>query len=184
MKCLLIAASHRRDSLNRKLATLAAPALSAQGMEVTAPDYDEFTLPLYNDELRESGQVPEEVKALAVRIAQYDALVFCSPEYNWSYPGSLKNTIDWLSHYAPCPLAGKTALLMSATPSKRGGVMGLNHLKVPLEAVGMHVYPSSFLLGEADTAFDDNGAFASEENAARMQQIVAAFATYAASLNE
>ena len=83
--------------------------------------------------------------------------MIATPEYNWSIPGSLKNLIDWLSYLKPCPLTGRTALLMCATPSKRGGPVGLSHLKTTLESVGMFVFPSSLTCGEAESVIGEAG---------------------------
>lgn len=180
--CLLLAASHRPASLNRMLVRRAAPLLEAEGFTAETPGYGEFDLPLFNDDDRERGAIPGQCRRIAERFERMDALVIASPEYNWSYPGSLKNLMDWMSHFSPSPLAGKPALLMSATPSKRGGVLGLAHLKSPLEALGMFVYPSSLLLPEAHTAFTSAGAFADAGQERRLLRLITEFSRYAKTL--
>lgn len=182
MKCLVIAASHRPASLNRTLAAVVAPLLEAEGFSVTLPPYAEFDLPLFNDDERERGLIPGNCLKIAKNIEKTDAFVLVSPEYNWSYPASLKNLIDWLSHLSPCPLSGKPVLLMSASPSKRGGVLGITHLKVPLEALGMFPYPASFLLPEAHQAFTPERALASADQHTRLANTVSGFARFATSL--
>ncbi len=67
----------------------------------------------------------------------------------------LKNAIDWLSRAKPMPLRGKRALLLSASPSLVGGNRGLWALRMPLEAIGVHVYPDMFSLASADKAVQD-----------------------------
>lgn len=183
MNCLLIAASHRPASLNRTLTRHAAPLLEAEGFAVDAPDYTAFDLPLFNDADRERGIVPPALDGIAQRMAAADALVISSPEYNWSYPGSLKNLIDWVSYLSPCPLARKSALLMSATPSRRGGVMGLAHLQTPLEAIGMYVFPTSFLLADAHLAFDAAGEFTDAAQKKRLSSIIHDFSAFANALH-
>lgn len=150
MNILVFAASHRTESSNRKLASLSARWLNDHKVRVDFAEYIELDTPLYNAELSEQGDIPASVSHIAQRVANADALVIAAPEYNWSIPGSLKNLIDWLSYLRPCPLSGKTALLMCATPSKRGGAVGLSHLKTALESVGMFVYPSALTCGEAE----------------------------------
>ncbi len=154
MKLLIFAASHRPDSFNRKLAKLAAAHLAAKGANVDFAEYGEFDMPFYNDETCAKSGVPDIAQSFAIRAANADGIVICSPEYNWSYPGSLKNIFDWTSRITPTPLAGKTALLMSATPGSRGGITGLTHLKTPLEALQLFVYPKLFPLGNTESAFD------------------------------
>jgi chromate reductase, NAD(P)H dehydrogenase (quinone) len=66
-----------------------------------APDDMEFTeipirdLPLYSPDY--DADYPPEGRALKEAIASMDAILFVSPEYNRSIPGSLKNAIDWAS---------------------------------------------------------------------------------------
>ena len=67
----------------------------------------------------------------------------------------LKNAIDWLSRAKPMPLRGKRALLLSASPSLVGGNRGLWALGMPLEAIGVHIYPDMFSLASADKALRD-----------------------------
>jgi NAD(P)H-dependent FMN reductase len=178
----LIVASHRTASLNRLLAGEAARLLEAGGCTVEAPDYAALDLPLFNAQQAEEGIIPPACYALAKRLAAADALVIASPEYNWSYPGSLKNLLDWMSHIIPCSLAGRTALLMSASPSLRGGVMGLTQLKTPLDALGMHVYPALFLLSGANQAFTEQGALAEAAQKERLARLTREFVAYTVAL--
>ena len=66
-----------------------------------APDDMEFTeipigdLPLYSADY--DADYPPEGKALKRAIAESDAVLFVTPEYNRSIPGALKNAIDWAS---------------------------------------------------------------------------------------
>lgn len=183
LHCLVIAASHRPDSLNRKLATAAVAQLHKEDFATDFPEYAAFDLPLFNDEERQRGHTPEALKSVAALMSKADALLIASPEYNWSYPGSLKNMLDWVSHLSPCPLSGKPALLMSATPSQRGGVVGLGHLKTVLEALGMYVMPSSFLLSRAPEAFAEDGNLADERQEARLSSLIHEFSAYAKALH-
>jgi NAD(P)H-dependent FMN reductase len=94
MRLLVFAASHRPESANRKLARLAADHLQAQGAIIDFAEYAEFDMPIYNDGTAAHG-VPEVAQSFAKRAGRADGIVLCSPEYNWSYPGSIKNIIDW-----------------------------------------------------------------------------------------
>lgn len=152
MKFLVFAASHRSQSLNRKLAQIAASHLSLCDHTVDFAEYAELDLPLYNDE-KASAALPPAVEKIGARIDHADGIIISSPEYNWSYPGSLKNMIDWLSRVSPLPTQNKTVFLMSASTSLRGGILGLNHLEPPLKSLQMHVFPKVFPLGDAVHAF-------------------------------
>ena len=153
MKLLAFAASHRPDSYNRMLIKIAQHYLETKNIQVDFAEYGEFDMPLYNDMMVEQSGVPESALAFAKRAASADGIIIASPEYNWSYPGTLKNIIDWTSRIIPSPVAGKTALLMSATPGSRGGIVGLQHLKTPLEALQLHPFHKVFPLGNCQSAF-------------------------------
>lgn len=159
MRLLVFAASHRPESYNRQLAKLAETHAKNKKVEVDFAEYREFDMPIYNDSGTLEG-APPSVKRFGERAAKTHGIIISSPEYNWSYPGSIKNILDWTSRMKPNPLAGKTALLMSATPGGRGGIVGLNHLKTPLEALKMFVFHRAFPLAHADSAFDGAGALA------------------------
>ena len=73
-------------------------------------------LPLYNDDVRTEGY-PPEVQTLRERVRAADALLFVTPEYNYSVPGVLKNAIDWASRPPEQPLDGKPAAIMGASPA-------------------------------------------------------------------
>jgi len=154
MKLLAFGASHRAESYNRKLAKLAAAEAAKLGAEVDFAEYSEFDMPIYNDSGTLEG-APKSVRSFGDRAAKADGIIISSPEYNWSYPGSIKNIIDWTSRIKPNPAAGKTALLMSATTGSRGGILGVSHLKTPLEALQLFVFPKMFPLGHAPDAFTE-----------------------------
>jgi chromate reductase len=66
-----------------------------------APDDLQFTeipirnLPLYSPDYDED--FPPEARAMKEVIAQSDAILFVTPEYNRGIPGGLKNAVDWAS---------------------------------------------------------------------------------------
>lgn len=146
VKLLALAASYRADSLNRDLLTLALPIVKAAGAKVTTLEYEACDAPLYRGE---HTDMPAGAKHFADALLAHDGLLLASPEYNWSVPGSLKNLIDWLSIDKRQPFNGKTGLIMCASPSTRGGISGLQHLRVPLEMLGMWVYPQMIGIGSA-----------------------------------
>lgn len=157
MQFLSVAASLRKDSVNKKLAKLTAQLLLSLGHKVDLADFSEFTVPLYDGDI-ESGQgVPERAKAFVARMHTADGLIISSPEYNFSIPGTLKNLIDWISRITPMPFTKQKIYLMSASPGLVGGNRGLWHTRVPLEATGAMVYPSMFSLASAYEAFNEQG---------------------------
>ena len=74
--------------LAKALARLAPPELELT--EIPIKD-----LPLYSPDF--DADYPPVARALKQSIADVDAVLFVTPEYNRSIPGGLKNAIDWAS---------------------------------------------------------------------------------------
>lgn len=155
MKFFTFAASHRKESLNRILSKEVASIIRHTNHTVVEEHYDALDMPIYNDEICSDTALSATTNRFAECAAAADGIIVASPEYNWSYPGSLKNIIDWTSRLSPCPLEGKTVLLASATPSPRGGINGLMHLRSPFESVRAIVFPRVFTLGSANFLLAD-----------------------------
>lgn len=152
---LALAASTRAGSFNKQLLDLAVAHATVAGAEVTVLDYTACEAPIYHG--AHAGPLPAGAAMLRDALKGHDGLLLASPEYNWSVPGGLKNLIDWLSVDSTTILKGKTGLLMSATPSIRGGISGLQHLQVPLEVLGMWVYPQLIGIGDAANQLRSTG---------------------------
>jgi len=153
LKVLIFSASLRADSLNTKLADLAARVARHQGATVELASMKDFDVPAYDGDVETSDGVPAGAAELRRRLLETDAFVIASPEYNASMPGLLKNLIDWTSRFRPQPFDGRHGLLMSASPSMAGGNRGLWALRVPLEHLGARIYPDMFSLATAHKAF-------------------------------
>ena len=116
MKVLGISGSLRKGSYNA-MALRAAQKLAPQGITVEIADIS--TIPMYNDDVRVAGE-PAEVAALKAKIRAADAVLLVTPEYNFSIPGVLKNTLDWMSRPPEPPFDGKTVAIMGASPGPVG----------------------------------------------------------------
>ncbi len=157
MQLFALSGSRRAASHNRVLLGHAAAIAERNGASVDLGELRDFDMPLYDGDLEASSGIPEGAQRLAARITAADGMLIASPEYNFSVPGVLKNAIDWLSRTKPMPLRGKRALLLSASPSLVGGNRGLWALRVPLEVLGVHVYPDMYSLASAHEKVDASG---------------------------
>src|SRR5713101_1316952 len=92
IRILGIAGSLRRDSYNRA-ALRAATKLVPDGATLETFELD--GIPVFNQD--EEQNPPSRVTELKRRIREADAILFVTPEYNYSVPGALKNAIDWAS---------------------------------------------------------------------------------------
>ncbi len=158
MKILILAASAQRQSVNKRLAQGIERLLRARGFDdIERPDFKSFTMPMYDGDLERESGLPAAACDLAEHLWRADAVVICTPEYNGSIPGGLKNALDWISRLSPHPLIGKPVLMTGASPGVLGAVRSLWHSRVPFEALGAFVFPEMFGLGIANDAFDAEG---------------------------
>jgi chromate reductase len=128
-----ICGSLRKGSYNAALSRM-APKLAPPGMSIApAPPIGAF--PLYNFDVQESTGFPDAVNDLAGAIRKADGVLICTPEYNWSIPGVLKNAIDWLSRLKDQPFAGKPVALQSAAGGLLGGSRAQYHLRQSLTSI-------------------------------------------------
>jgi chromate reductase, NAD(P)H dehydrogenase (quinone) len=180
---LVFAASFHADSLNQKLAGVAAERAKQAGASVDVATLQDFDVPQYDGEAEDGRGIPAGAEAFARRLAASDAFILISPEYNASMPGGVKNIIDWTSHIRPQPFDGRHALLLSASVNEGGGRRGLSALRVPLEHLGVRVFPETFSLGAAHQAFAD-GDLADQALQARLERTIRAFLALAEAAKE
>lgn len=175
LRLFAFAASLRQASLNRRLLSVAAEVARAAGASVELAEFHEFGLPLFDADLEARDGVPEGGQEFKRRLEQADGLMIASPEYNHSIPGTLKNLIDWVSRFRPAPFRGKSALLLSTSRGLVGGNRGLMALRVPLEHLGVHVYPEMFSLAQGDKTLDAAGHLSDPAAKERLEKMVAGY---------
>ena len=156
---LAICGSLRAGSYNRA-ALRAAIKLKPPGMMIETADIGAF--PLYNEDVRAQG-FPPSVEKLRRQIAAADALLFVTPEYNYSMSGVLKNAIDWASRPPDQPFAGKPVAIMGAAAGMAGSARAQYDLRRSCVFLDMHpLNKPEVLIGQAQTKFDADGRFTDE----------------------
>ncbi|MGE5538836.1 MAG: NADPH-dependent FMN reductase [Gemmatimonas sp.] len=185
MRVFVTAASLRRGSWNRLLATIAADIAAETGDDVDLADFASFAMPLYDGDVEASAGLPDGARALSTKIKAADAIVLATPEYNNSVPGPLKNAIDWLSREKPYPTAGRPFLLLAASSGRGAGLQGMTATRIPLAFVGAHVYPTTFGVGSAATAFsDDRRRLRDADLQKKLETVIREFLRHAAQLSQ
>lgn len=178
LKVLVLGASFRAESLNRRLAALAARVAQGHGAMVDLATMRDFDVPLYDGDLEANQGVPAGAQEFRRRLLESDAFIISSPEYNGSMCGVLKNLIDWTSRLRPQPFDARHGLLLSASPSLAGGNRGLWSLRVPFEHLGSRIFPDMFSLSAAHKAWAGDE-LADEMLRARFDKTVQAFLSLA-----
>jgi chromate reductase, NAD(P)H dehydrogenase (quinone) len=159
LNVLAICGSLRAGSYN-KAALRTAIELKPPGMTIETADIGSF--PLYNEDVRARG-FPPPVETLRRQIAAADALLFVTPEYNYSMSGVLKNAIDWASRPPDQPFAGKPVAIMGAGAGMAGTARAQYDLRRCCVFLDMHpLNKPEVLIGQAQTKFDAEGRFTDE----------------------
>jgi chromate reductase, NAD(P)H dehydrogenase (quinone) len=174
-RVLVLSASLRDDSLNTRLAGLAAHCILAHGAVADVASMREFDMDSYDSDVEKANGFPTAAEALRSRLEDSHAFMICSPEYNASVPGVLKNAIDWVSRFRPQPFHERHGMLLSASPSMIGGNRGLWALRVPLEHLGARIYPDMFSLAQAHSAYGDDGRLADPSLQERLETTIDGF---------
>lgn len=178
IKILALAGSTRKDSNNKRFLRSAAQAAEGQGAEVTFVDLAELPLPLYDGDLEETSGLPENAVRLKQLMAESDAFIIASPEYNASVSAVLKNAIDWTSRPGAVDHSvwdGKFALLLAASPGGLGGLRGLGHLREILGNLGTITHAKQQALPQSHLAFEADGRLKDSDVQVRLDNLVAEF---------
>jgi chromate reductase len=177
MKILAISGSLRRDSYNTKLLRAAEELLPP---EVDFVLYDGLkSVPPYDQE-DDVQPAPPPVAALRHAIAEADAILFATPEYNSSIPGVLKNALDWVSRpVATNPLRNRPAAVVGASTGAFGAVWAQAELRKVLAAIGARVVDGEVAVGHAPTRFDEDGRLEDESLQEQLEETIETLLTEA-----
>jgi chromate reductase len=154
VRILGIAGSLRRESYNRA-ALRAATELVPEGATLEIFELD--GIPGFNQD--EEQNPPAKVTGLKKRIRDADAILFVTPEYNYSIPGVLKNAIDWASRpYGDSAWNGKPAAIMGASIGAIGTARAQYHLRQMMVFLNMFpINQPEVMIGNASERFDAEG---------------------------
>jgi chromate reductase len=174
-KIAVLVGSLRKDSFTRKLAKslmlVAPPTLELEIVDISQ-------LPLYNQD-DETETPPPTWTEFRNRIREADGVLFCTPEYNRSMPGVLKNAIDVGSRpYGQAAWTGKPCAVVSNSPGALGG-FGANHaVRQCLVFLNMPCMPSpEAYIGGVAAKFDGD-TLKDDGLKTLLQQFMECFATW------
>jgi chromate reductase len=170
MSVLAISGSLRRASHNSALLRAAAD-LAPAGMELELYDGLEL-IPHYSEDL-DTDLPPASVADLRRRIADADAVLFATPEYNGSIPGALKSAIDWASRpLGHSALWGKPVAVIGASVSDYGALWAQADLRKVLGIAGARVLDAELPIGKAQDRLNADGELVDEETRERLAEIL------------
>jgi chromate reductase len=154
VKILGIPGSLRKGSYNRSLIRVAQQLLPSG---TTLETFDLLGIPPFNED--DEDKVPQKVTDLKAAIRRADAILFATPEYNYSIPGVLKNAIDWASRpYGDSAWMGKPAAIMGASAGRMGTARAQYHLRQVFVYLDMDVINQpEVMVANASEMFDEQG---------------------------
>jgi len=180
MRVLAISGSLRRGSYNTALLRAAAE-LAPEGVEVEF--YEGLDrLPPFNEDREQDP--PAEVERLRRSIADADALLFSTPEYNGTLPGQIKHAVDWASRPfgEEAALWGKPAAVIGASITDYGAVWAQEQLRRALGLAGARVLDADLPVAHAERLIDAQGRLADEQTRARLSERLQALIEHARAL--
>jgi len=170
MKVLGISGSLRRDSHNSTLLRAAAE-LMPPSVELEIFDGLKAVEPYDEDDDRGAG--PEGARRLRDAIAQADAVLIVTPEYNSSIPGQLKNAIDWASRpLRENALWGKPVAVVGASTGMFGAVWAQAEARKAAATSGARVIETELPVGHAAEVFTEDGRLTNPELQDRYVEIL------------
>ncbi|MBS1196799.1 MAG: yieF [Proteobacteria bacterium] len=171
IKILGIVGSLREDSYNR-MALKEAQELVPECAELELMEL--HGIPVFNQD--HESEIPESVVEFKRRIVDADAILFATPEYNYSLSGVLKNAIDWASRpFGDSAWMDKPAAIMGASVGCLGTIRAQYHLRQILVALDMPVVNQpEVMIGNAALHFDRDGKLSDEFNRQLIKKLLEA----------
>ncbi len=171
-RILAISGSLRERSYNRALLR-AARELAPYGVEIE--EFDLSPIPFYDADVEAAGD-PEPVAALRAAVAEADALLIATPEYNRGTSGVLKNAIDWLSRPALASVLRRKPVAVMGASTGRGGTR-----RAQQQVRDALLFPGALVLEEPEVLvrlawerFDADGELADESTRDAIRALVEA----------
>lgn len=118
MKTIAFVGSNSSKSINRQL-TL---ALLKNHPEVDFIDIQDWSIPLFSEDIEREQGYPEMIKSLANKIKESKKIIITVNEHNSNVSAFMKNILDWLSRYSKRIFSEKDILVLSTSNGKRGGL--------------------------------------------------------------
>src|SRR5687767_12492674 len=164
-----ILGSLRRESYNRG-AMRAATELVPTG--ATIQIFELEGIPGFDQD--EEQRPPAKVAELKRRVRAADALLFVTPEYNYSIPGVLKNAIDWASRpYGDNAWYGKPAAVMGASIGGIGTARAQYHLRQVFVFLNvLAINEPEVMIGHAADKFDGEGTLTDGATREKIRQLL------------
>jgi chromate reductase, NAD(P)H dehydrogenase (quinone) len=148
-----IAGSLRKASFNKSVLRAAQKLVPA---DASIEIFEIDGIPGFNQD--DEKNPPPRVAELKAKAKAADAILFVTPEYNYSIPGVLKNAIDWASRpYGDSAWAGKPVAVMGASVGVIGTARAQYHLRQTFVFLDMDPVNQPEVMINAPKSLDGQG---------------------------
>ena len=180
LKILGIGGSLRKGSYSMAVLKTAMELLP-EGCSMEIADLSD--IPIFNQDLED--KMPASVKRFKKQIKGADALLFCTPEFNFGVPGYLKNAIDWASRpHGDNSFDDKPAAIMSSSDGMFGGIKAQLQLRQYLVYLNIHALNDSVSVGQVPQKLDANGKMTDQRTRDRIKQLLEELVAWAKRIKE
>jgi NAD(P)H-dependent FMN reductase len=147
MKIRVIIGSTRQGRVGPQVAEYVAAEVKKIESDVKILDLVDYPMPFFDAPMPPAALAGnyehDAVRRWSQAVAEADAFIFISPEYNHGISAVLKNAIDWLwSEWA-----GKPAAIVSYSGGSVGGARGAEQLKLAVNEVGVLIVQHHVAMG-------------------------------------
>lgn len=121
--------------------------------EVTLIDIKDHNLQVMEERLKDMQEPLPSLLAISKILSEADGIIFVSPEYNNSYSGALKNTVDYFTrewHHKPIGV-------VAASDGYEGGINASNHMQLLILAIDAYAMPYKLLFPYVQNVLDEEG---------------------------
>ncbi|MBS1772752.1 MAG: NAD(P)H-dependent oxidoreductase [Bacteroidetes bacterium] len=168
-KITLLYGTIREGRLSIRAAKALEKALKESGKaDVTFIDIKDYNLPVMEARLKDMTNPPQSLLDISKALSEADGIILATPEYNNSYSGALKNTVDYFTkEWAKKPIG-----ICCSSDGIRGGINASNLLQLLVLAIGAYPMPYKLLIGELPKVLDINANVLNETVAKNIDRFV------------
>lgn len=172
MKIAIILGSVRENRRSTSVADFLALSLNSnEGVEVDLLDLKKYSFPVMTERFRNLENPPKGMADFSKSLINSDGILIISPEYNGSFSGVLKNTLDYFKkEYYKKPLG-----VVTVSSGSWGGINASHHLLS--WALHVKAIPSPFklMVQNVDSLFDGDGKLLDEDFTLRSEKFLTEF---------
>ncbi len=172
MKIAIILGSVRENRRSVNVAKLLNELLKKRGgVEVELLDLKEYSFPVMEERLRFLKNPPDGMIDFSATLDSADGIIIVSPEYNGSFSGVLKNTLDYFKD----EYFKKAVGVVTVSSGSLGGVNASHHLLS--WALHVKAIPSPFklMVQNVDDLFNEDGELSDNDLGDRSEKFLKEF---------